>query len=186
MSDEFDIKNIMTKFRFLAGIAEHLSQVIAMQPPEAIMYYGCDPESGRTSRMPYIHSASYAAEVQKISDARALWEKYQANEDKKPCGVSLVADWDVIEKLEADTLRLMVVDLQNSIGRLAVEQRAKQAKQAEWQSLEKQHSRSLERLAQLCYAICPWVLSNSPEIVPIEVATASAEIMNYIGTVKPQ
>lgn len=70
-----------------------------------------------------------------------------ANEDKKPCRVSLAADWDVLEKLEADTLRLMVVELQNLNKRMIEEQLVAQCKQ---RLLGKPYSETIERLTHLC------------------------------------
>ena len=51
-------------------------------------------------------------------------------------------------------------------------------------SLEKQYAESLGRLAQLCDEICPWILTNG-KLVPIRVAAAADEIMDYVEAVRP-
>lgn len=56
----------------------------------------------------------------------------------------------------------------------------------EWLSLEKQYAETLGRMAQLCDTVCPWVLSCPPELVPIEVAVAAADIMEYVNAVRPE
>lgn len=53
------------------------------------------------------------------------------------------ADWEVLEKLEADTLRFMVVDLQSGIERMDVAQRTERE---EWRSLEKQYAKAIRDL----------------------------------------
>jgi hypothetical protein len=50
----------------------------------------------------------------------------------------------------------------------------------ELKQLEKQYSQTLGRMAQLRDVVCPWVLKNPPELTPIDVAKAAAEIMEYV------
>ena len=94
------------------------------------------------------------------------------------------ADWEVLEKLEADTLRFMVVDLQNGIERMDVAQRTERE---EWRSLEKQYAESLGRLAKLCDVVYPFITVDPRTIyvVPPEVIAAANEIMEYVDAVRP-
>lgn len=96
-------------------------------------------------------------------------------------------DWEVLEKLEADTLRFMVVDLQNAAGRHYEEARRLSAENNELLSLEKQYSSKLGRLAELCSIVVPWMIDNhgSGACVTDEIASAADEIMDYVDAVRP-
>lgn len=95
-------------------------------------------------------------------------------------------DWEVLEKLEADTLRFMVVDLQNGIERMDVAQRTERE---EWRTLEKQYSNSLGQFAQLCDTVIPalvGIMASVPGyVVPPDIAKAMDEIMDYVDSVRP-
>ena len=92
------------------------------------------------------------------------------------------ADWEVLEKLEADTLRFMVVDLQNDIERMDVAQRTERE---EWRSLEKQYAESLGRLAQLCDTVCPYILATCNPHDDTTIYQCADEIMEYVNSVRP-
>lgn len=96
------------------------------------------------------------------------------------------ADWEVLEKLEADTLRFMVVDLQNGIERMDVAQRTERE---EWRTLEKQYSNSLGQFAQLFDTVIPalvGIMASVPGyVVPPDIAKAMDEIMDYVDSVRP-
>ena len=92
------------------------------------------------------------------------------------------ADWEVLEKLEADTLRFMVVDLQNGIERMDVAQRTERE---EWRSLEKQYAESLGRLAQLCDTVCPYILATCNPHDDTTIYQCADEIMEYVNSVRP-
>lgn len=96
------------------------------------------------------------------------------------------ADWEVLEKLEAATLRFMVVDLQNGIERMDEAQRTERGK---WRTLEKQYSNSLGQFAQLCDTVIPAlveIMASVPGyVVPPDIAKAMDEIMDYVDSVRP-
>ena len=92
------------------------------------------------------------------------------------------ADWEVLEKLEADTLRFMVVDLQNGIERMDVAQRTERE---EWRSLEKQYAESLGRLAQLCDTVCPYIFATCNPHDDTTIYQCADEIMEYVNSVRP-
>ena len=52
------------------------------------------------------------------------------------------------------------------------------------QSLEKQYSESLGRLAQLCDTVIPWVLQQDLD-EDQHIQDAAAEIMDYVDAVRP-
>lgn len=67
---------------------------------------------------------------------------------------------------------------------LAAEVKRLQKLNADALSLEKQYAERLGRLAQLCDEVCPWILTNG-KLVPIRVASAADEIMDYVDAVRP-
>lgn len=60
---------------------------------------------------------------------------------------------------------------------------------AEWVSLEKQYSERLERMAQLCSIVIPWLQSAMGGVpdadIPAEVREGITEIMDYVDAVRP-
>lgn len=92
-------------------------------------------------------------------------------------GITLAAEVERLKKENA-WLRSAIGDNATSF------ENGKKKAEGEWLSLEKQYSESLGRLAQLCDEVCPWILTNG-KLVPIRVAAAADEIMEYVEAVRP-
>ena len=96
------------------------------------------------------------------------------------------SDWEVLEKLEPDTLAFMVVDLQNGLSRHYEEGRRLMLENNELLEMEKDYASKLGRLAQLCDIVCGWVNEQTrTAFIPEDTLSAMNEIMDYVDAVRP-
>lgn len=91
----------------------------------------------------------------------------------------LGADADRAEyfKLGCNMLIAAHSDLEKHVEKLESELKTQR-------ELERQYSQQLGNIAQLCDQVCPWILNNG-KLVPIRVASAADEIMDYVDAVRP-